>query len=334
MGLPAMTGVSWRALGPGDSEAMSTLQQACFDVDGGYRITPTEMGDEFEVYGEHSAEDSIGGFDRAGNLEAMAWCQVSQSAQTEHRAFVFLFVRPDRRRAAVEDLLLTWIEERAGARLREEADDLPSALYRYEVYDTMTGDIDLLERHGYTRARFFTESARDLADPIPEAGLEPPLMARAWSEGVSEDGRAVHNASFADHWGAQPSTRHAWEAVVNEFSLPEASWVVYDGDLPVAYLRSSKYPHDFEDRGRTESWIEGLGTVASHRGRGIASVLLGMAMRAYRDDGMEFACLGVDSESPTGAHRLYERLGFAPEKHWIAFRKPLLDGEGLAGWTG
>ncbi len=46
-----------------------------------------------------------------------------------------------------------------------------------------------------------------------------------------------------------------------------------------------------------------------------------MALRAFRDDGLEYACLGVDSESPTGANRLYERLGFAPEKRMITFRK-------------
>jgi ribosomal protein S18 acetylase RimI-like enzyme len=38
-------------------------------------------------------------------------------------------------------------------------------------------------------------------------------------------------------------------------------------------------------------------------------------------DGLEFACLGVDSENSTGANRLYERLGFAPEKRRITFKK-------------
>jgi hypothetical protein len=50
-----------------------------------------------------------------------------------------------------------------------------------------------------------------------------------------------------------------------------------------------------------------------------------MALLAFRDDGMDFACLGVDAESPTGANRLYERLGFVPEKRWMAFRKLLAD---------
>jgi ribosomal protein S18 acetylase RimI-like enzyme len=99
------------------------------------------------------------------------------------------------------------------------------------------------------------------------------------------------------------------------------SWVVYDGDTPVAYMQCSKYPHDWEDRGRTEAWIDGIGTIRSHRGRGVASALITMAMRSFRDDALEFAVLGVDSENPTGANRIYERLGFVPEKRMVAFRK-------------
>jgi len=321
--LPEIAEAAWRPLTTTDGAAMAELHNTCFEVDGGYRIAAAEMEDEFEVFGEHAAEDSIGAFDPDGALQALGWSQLPGPGETEHRVFAYLLVRPDRRGEGVEDALLEWIEQRARQRLGVKIDGLPSALYRYLVYDTMTGDIDLMERHGYTKARFFTESARDLAEPIPEPKLAEGLTARVWSDEISEDSRSVHNAAFADHWGSQPSSRQAWEGVVNEFFLLKASWVVYDGDLPVAYLRSWKYPHNFEDRDRTESWIEGIGTIDSHRGRGIASALLVMAMRTFADDGMEYACLGVDSDSPTGANRLYERLGFIPEKRWMVFRKPL-----------
>ena len=101
------------------------------------------------------------------------------------------------------------------------------------------------------------------------------------------------------------------------------SWVVYDGDTPVAYVQCSKSPHDWADKGRTEAWGEGLGTIESHRGRGIASALITMVLRAFRDDGMEYAILGVDSENPSGANRMYERFGIVPERRMITFRKPV-----------
>jgi GNAT superfamily N-acetyltransferase len=323
--LPEVDGAVWRPLAPGDAAVMSALQQVCFEVDGGYRITSSEMREEFDLYGEHADTDSIGAFTAGGELVAAAWSQASTSAATEHRFFIFLLVRPDRRGRGVEDTLLEWIERRARSR-SADVDGLPSSLYRYGIYETMTDDLALMERHGFVPARYFTENARNLAGPIPEPGLPTPLQARTWSDAVSADGLAVHNASFMDHWGSQPTTAHAWKTLENEFFVPTASWVVYDGDEPVAYLKSSRYPHDVPDRGRTEAWIEGIGTLRSYRGRGIASALLSMAMLGYRSDGMEFACLGVDAESPTGANRLYERLGFVPEKRWMAFRKGLEEG--------
>jgi len=189
----------------------------------------------------------------------------------------------------------------------------------------MTDEAALFERHGYVAARSFTENLRDLALPVNEAPLADGLVARTWSDEVGADALVVHNAAFADHWASQPIDSDQWVSYhANEFFQPGMSWVVYEDEVPVAYMQCSKYPHDWEDRGRKEAWIEGIGTIRSHRGRGIASALITMAMSAFRTDGMEYAILGVDSENPTGANRIYERLGFVPERRMTAFRKPVV----------
>ena len=84
---------------------------------------------------------------------------------------------------------------------------------------------------------------------------------------------------------------------------------------------SAAFPHDFEDKGRKEAWIEGLGTVRSHRKRGIASTLVTMAMEKFKADGMDFAVLGVDSENASGAYHIYEALGFIPDRRSVAYIK-------------
>jgi ribosomal protein S18 acetylase RimI-like enzyme len=111
----------------------------------------------------------------------------------------------------------------------------------------------------------------------------------------------------------------------DEFFHPPSSGVVYAGDHPVGFITGGVYPHDFEDRGRTEGWIERIGTVAGYRGRGLATALLTRAMLAFRTDGLDFAVLGADSENETGAMSLYERLGFVAEKRAIAYVKPIPD---------
>lgn len=321
--LPELADAVWRPLSAEDAEAMSALQQACFAVDGGYRITAVEMREEFDRFGADAPTCSIGAFTPGERLLAFGWAQVPDSGVTEHRGFVWMEVDPEYR-GAVEDGLLAWVEHAGGCRLRLFADGFPTAMYRYEVYDWMADTIALMERHGYEIARYFTESIRDLSLPIEDRPLPDGLIVRPWSPSAEADALAVRNAAFADHWGSQPIEADAWRSYnAGEFFEADTSWVAYDGSTPVAYVKSAKYPHDFDDRGRTESWIEGVGTVQSHRGNGIASALITRALLGFRADNMEYACLGVDSENPTGANQTYERLGFAPEKRTLAFRKPV-----------
>ena len=318
--LPELSGTAWRPLDPGDAEAMADLHNACFEVDRTYRITPGEMSDEFELFGEHADTDSIGLFTEGSELLAFGWSLVPKSGKTEHRSFVWLLVHPQIR-GCVEDDLVGWIEVVAIDRLRSFDDDLPTAMYHHEVFETMLDEIALFERHGFVPSRYFTESIRDLSLPIEDVVLAEGLVALPWNE---TDALTVHNDAFADHWGSQPIDPEQWATYhANEFFQPQMSWVVYDGDTPVSYVQCSKYPHDWEDKGRTEAWGEGLGTVESHRGRGIASSLITMVLRAFRDDGMEYAILGVDSENPSGANRMYERFGFVPERRMVSFRKPV-----------
>jgi len=321
--LPGLADGVWRPLVVDDADAMSTLQQRCFAVDGGYRITSGEMREEFDRFGEHAPACSIGAFTPDGRLLAFGWAQVPERGVTEHRGFVWMEIDPEYR-GTIEDALLDWVEHAGSRRLALFDDGVPTAMYRYEVYDWMADTIALMERHGYEAVRYFTENVRDLSLPIDERPLAEGLVATPWSEQTEADALVVHNAAFADHWGSQPIEVDAWKSYnAGEFFEPDTSWVVYEGATPVAYVKSGTYPHDFEDRGRSESWIEGIGTVRDHRGRGIASALITMALQGYRDGGMEYACLAVDSESPTGANRIYERLGFVPEKRTMAFRKAI-----------
>lgn len=321
--LPVFDDAIWRPLDVDDAEAMSALQQVCFVVDGGYRITPSEMREDFDRFGEHAATDSIGAFRLDGRLVAMAWAQVPRGGITEHRGFIRIEIDPEVR-GEVDDDLLAWVEAAASHRLRTFGDGVSLTLYRYGVYDEMNDAIALMERHGYELSRYFTDNLRDLSTPIDDRPLDEALSARSWSQQVEVDALVVHNQAFADHWASQPIESHVWASYnAGEFFDADASWVVYDGAMPVAYLMSSTYPHDFDDRGQTESWVEGLGTVRSHRRRGIASALITMAVRRYVEKGMEHARIGVDSENPTGANRLYESLGFHPEERTMTFTKPV-----------
>jgi ribosomal protein S18 acetylase RimI-like enzyme len=191
------------------------------------------------------------------------------------------------------------------------------------AYDWQARKIKLLTSHGYMPARYFDEIERDLCDPIASCELPNGITVRTYEDAPLSDSLLVHNVSFTDHWGSQPISESRWRQKWNEFHVATASFVAYDGDEPVSYLTSAAFPHDFKDKGRSEAWVEGLGTVRSHRKRGIASTLVTLAIEDFKRLGMEYAVLGVDSESPTGAHHLYESLGFVHHRREIAYIKKI-----------
>jgi ribosomal protein S18 acetylase RimI-like enzyme len=185
--------------------------------------------------------------------------------------------------------------------------------------------IEFLESHGYSAMRYFDELVRDLNDPIDAAPIPHGITVRTLEDAPLSDSLSVHNPAFADHWGSQPVSEARWAQNENEFHLPAASFVAYEDDEPVSYLLSAAFPHDFEDKGRREAWVDGLGTIRSHRKRGIAAALVSLAMEAFKYLGIEYAVLGVDSASSTGAHHLYESLGFVQDRRSIAYIKEVTE---------
>ena len=69
-----------------------------------------------------------------------------------------------------------------------------------------------------------------------------------------------------------------------------------------------------DDEGQLVAWLARLGTRRDHRGRGVGTAAITRALDVARAAGFETAGLDVDTESLTGALRLYERLGFYPVK--------------------
>lgn len=317
---PGEPGVTWRPAKRDDADAIARLIDACFEVEGGYRITAGEVLTEFDMPDGDPERDTLVGVDQTGELIALGWVIVPAGAESTFRVFDWNFVRPDARGRGIGTFLLNWWEHR-GRQLASQS-DLPG-FYRQHPYDWQTDRIDLLNHHGYRAERYFVELARDLREPIAEPQLPNEFRFEPWSAKESEPARLVSNVAFADHWGSEPIDPGRWQAMQDEFFHPPSSGVVYAGDRPVGFVTGATYPHDFEDRGRTEGWIERIGTVSAYRGRGLATGFLTRAMLAFRTDGLEFAVLGADSSNETGAMALYERLGFVAEKRAVAYVKPI-----------
>ena len=75
--------------------------------------------------------------------------------------------------------------------------------------------------------------------------------------------------------------------------------------------------------GRKRGYTEHIFVRQPWRKRGLASVLLTRGLQVLKDQGMQEAELGVDTENESGAHGFYQRMGYQTFSTDIWFRKPM-----------
>jgi mycothiol synthase len=251
-------------------------------------------------------------------LAGWTWIWNPPSEVSQERAYVFGEVDPAHRRQGVGRALLTWGMARAEERLRSRDHDLPRYV-RVDAYDFLEANHRLYARMGFEPVRWFEELGRSL-EPLPPVVVPDGVELVPWSLDRNEEYRLVHNEAFADHWGSTPMEPSDWEdATVGHGARPDVSFVAVEESTgrAIAICLNHAYPEDDELTGRREAWIDSLATLRGWRGRGVASALIARSLEAFAAEGFTHAMLGVDSDNPTGAARLYQSLGFERERRSI-----------------
>jgi mycothiol synthase len=216
-------------------------------------------------------------------------------------------VHPDRRGDGVGSSLLDRIEARAAQLLA----GVEAPRLRHSINANDGAAAELLHAHGFRPVRHFWHMRIDLggtvdvvADPdgVAIGGIHP-----------ARDLPAVHGVlqrAFVGDWGDYPGPYDRWleEEVASPSHDPSLWLLARDGGEPVGTLTAGQS----EGRG----WIDFLGVVPSHRGRGIGAALLQRAFAAFAERELSAALVSVDAENPTGATALYERVGMRVVKRW------------------
>ena len=99
--------------------------------------------------------------------------------------------------------------------------------------------------------------------------------------------------------------------------------LAFSGDDPAGLCAGSIRTQYNEKNGTREGMVEALGVRRAYRKRGLGRALLMRTVRLLAGQGMTSAVLDVDADSPTGATRLYESVGFAERKRSVIMHKTL-----------
>jgi mycothiol synthase len=217
------------------------------------------------------------------------------------------YVHPDRRGRGVGTEILRLAEARARER---------GATRLHE--GTLHGDEDarrLFEANGYAFVRAFLRMAIALDGPPPEPRVPEGLTL---VRGDHVDERAVHAATqegFEDHWEHEPQDYEAWAR--RHAKSDRSLWWVIEDDGEVVAASVNEWKHE------GAGWIGTLATRRAWRGRGVAQALLHASFGEFYRRGERTVALGVDASNPTGAVRLYQRVGMSVVWRADLFEKSL-----------
>jgi mycothiol synthase len=315
--------ISLRPLARSDVTAWAELLAAIEEIDRtGEHYAAADLAEEMANPEVAVGKDFVGAFDACGQMVGYYSVLPRGTAEGHYTVAMQGSVLPARRGQGVGTLLVAEMVQRAAQARAERRPDLPARL----VFTGLSSDVaqaGLLASVGM-RAERWTVTMRTPLNAIPPAlPLPSGYRLRGYDGSMTEPLRQAHNTAFVDHPDFTPWSESLWKRLVTESRSfrPDLCFVVSaEGtDEIAAYLQTAEFDADLAATGRREAYVGKVGTLRGHRGKGLATALLGHALHAYRDAGYDVASLAVDSENPTGALGVYRRAGFVVEARWTDY---------------
>jgi GNAT superfamily N-acetyltransferase len=311
--------------GKSDYPKMAELLQAISVADNaGFWTTAEDIERDYQHLVNSKPETDMLMVERA-NGTLTAYARTGWEVDDESRqVFGFPFnIHPEERTVELNRHMLQWVAGHV-AEVAAQAEVAGPKILRAILRNVETESAleAALQAEGYQPVRFMNRMRRDLSEPIETPNLPEGLEIRP----VTDFRKLVQalDEAFRDHWGHAPITEENYQAFTTSPNFQPALWqVAWDGDeIAAGVLNFVDEPSNkkFEVQ---RGWTDPIFTRRSWRKRGLARALLLRSLEMFREMGMTEAMLGVDTQNPNGAFRLYESCGFKPVMRSIIYEKPV-----------
>jgi mycothiol synthase len=302
-----------------DLEAVAQLiYDACAaDGDTAVAVTPEELKHEWQTPGFDLSRDAF--LVETGDGRIVGYEEFFN--EYEHaRLRTDGYVHPDFKGRGIGTSLLQVIERRAREDMALAEPDVRVSLH--SLIDHRDPDSHELHRNeGYQPLRYHWRMEIVLDGPPAEPKLPDGIELRPFVKG--EHDIAVwqaQNEAWRDHWGSHDVTFDEWKQ--NRFDDPEFDptlWqIAWDGE-EVAGFSLNRYRMG-------NGWIRTLGVRRPWRKRGLGEALLRCSFGEFYRRGTKTIGLGVDAQNPTGATRLYLKVGMVVAGEYVTYEKELRAG--------
>ena len=322
-----LPGATWRPLSPADADALERVIEAARVEDGGQEVrTRDDVLRELTDPRALASTNTLGLVLPDGSLAGWAIVHERFGASLARRVFLDGDTHPTVRGRGIGTQLLRWAIARGEETLAAQPTDLPRFLEAFRDVNA-SGAVALHIGHGFTIVRQYMDMRRDLTAALPADAAVVGIQIVPYQPAHAEAVRRAHNEAFADHWSSEPVSPEDWERdfVGDPHFRADLSFIALAGEDVAGYSVNYCSEADWAAGDVRDAWIGQLGVRRPWRGRGLATALLVRGMIAFRAAGMDAASLGVDTENPTGAVGLYERVGFTVNRRFVRLRRVVAD---------
>lgn len=316
----------WRPLTLDDAEAAAGLQAAAEAVDDmGESYSPQDFREELSASGVDLERGTVGAF-ADGQMVALGVLLARTAADPVHEMHLWGVVHPEFRGRGLGTWLLEWAQQSAPEISRLRFPGAPLDL-RAPVHEKLPDHGALLESFGYQADHYDFGMLRRITprDARDEPALPEGFALVEFGPDVAEEFRLAHNEGFVpDHPGSTVATPDVFAERTGSSSFrADLSFGLRDpasGTLG-GYVLCYYYEADTASTGLRDLHFNYIGTRREFRGRGVAGALIATAVHAAAKQGFDTASLGVLAKNPTGALRLYRRLGFEVRRTFVTYIK-------------
>jgi mycothiol synthase len=182
----------------------------------------------------------------------------------------------------------------------------------------------LHQNEGYQPVEYHWRMEIVLESPPPEPKFPEGIELRPFTTG--ENDVAVwqaQNEAFRDHPGSHEWTLKEWRRErIDDPEFDPTLWqIAWDGE-EIAGFALNRYRTGI-------GWIRMLGVRRPWRKRGLGEALLLQSFGEFYRRGMKTIGLGVNAHNPTGATRLYQKVGMYAASEHVTYEKELRPGRDI-----
>lgn len=168
--------------------------------------------------------------------------------------------------------------------------------------------------NGYFKAWEVWLMGIDLPEEIPEPSWPEGVSVRTYGgeEAEAREIKDLLDLAYAEEFHHHPATFENWSRFMFDDPMFDANvWflAVHDGKIVAAALNWD------------EGYVKDLVVHPDWRGRGLGKALMYQTFGEFRRRGLPRVTLKTDSNNPTDAWRLYERVGMGIERTYEIFQK-------------